>query len=401
VNPLVGVKALEDLARELAMERELIGLVGFERQVRQELGKLKIDMERQHVDLQSKEAQNVLALAEAQVRELETLKSKANVLREVSDRHQELANEKALIGLYGAEREVQKDLGQLRNELLTKKVDLNDRDVARALATAETDLREMESIKEKNNLYDRLLTQDKEREMHARFLGELLRDNLITEKQYNRSMREAAQGTNTLAGAAEGLARPFQEIDTSISAAAFQIGTNLIQSLDQAADAMASFALSGFKSFSDFRRGLADILQSISQMILQVIIKMLLMRAIEAGISGIGGMLGSAVTPAAAGGAQVFGGSMTGGTFEAMAGGGDVTGGRSYLVGERGPEIFRPRSSGQIVPNGGGAYPAPIVNITNVRDPDEISSALSSAKCRDAILNVIGSNKTAVKGMLT
>jgi len=221
-----------------------------------------------------------------------------------------------------------------------------------------------------------------------------LRDNLITEKQYNRGMREAEQGTNTLAGAAEGLARPFQEIDTSISAASFQIGTNLVQSLDQAAGAMASFALSGFKSFSDFRRGLADILQSISQMILQVIIKMLLMKAIEAGMSGIMGILSPAAPITQA--VNIGAGGLTG-----MADGGDVTGGRSYLVGERGPEIFRPRSSGQIVPNGGGAYPAPIVNITNVRDPDEISSALSSAKCRDAILNVIGSNKTAVKGMLT
>jgi len=34
--------------------------------------------------------------------------------------------------------------------------------------------------------------------------------------------------------------------------------------------------------------------------------------------------------------------------------GGDVIGGRSYLVGENGPEMFTPRGTGTITPNGGG-----------------------------------------------
>lgn len=36
------------------------------------------------------------------------------------------------------------------------------------------------------------------------------------------------------------------------------------------------------------------------------------------------------------------------------AGGGPVSGGRSYIVGERGPEVFMPSSSGNIIPNGAG-----------------------------------------------
>ena len=35
----------------------------------------------------------------------------------------------------------------------------------------------------------------------------------------------------------------------------------------------------------------------------------------------------------------------------ARAGGGDVIGGRSYLVGENGPEMFTPRTTGSITPN--------------------------------------------------
>lgn len=39
----------------------------------------------------------------------------------------------------------------------------------------------------------------------------------------------------------------------------------------------------------------------------------------------------------------------------ARASGGPVMGGASYLVGERGPEIFTPSTTGSIIPNGGGA----------------------------------------------
>ena len=39
----------------------------------------------------------------------------------------------------------------------------------------------------------------------------------------------------------------------------------------------------------------------------------------------------------------------------ARADGGPVLGGGAYLVGERGPEVFRPASGGAIEPVGGGA----------------------------------------------
>lgn len=47
-------------------------------------------------------------------------------------------------------------------------------------------------------------------------------------------------------------------------------------------------------------------------------------------------------------------------------GGGHVRGGRGYVVGERGPELFLPNTSGMIVPNkhlGGGMTVAPVFNI--------------------------------------
>ena len=60
-----------------------------------------------------------------------------------------------------------------------------------------------------------------------------------------------------------------------------------------------------------------------------------------------------------------------GGIFGAIAGmfkadGGPVQGGKSFIVGERGPELFVPRSSGNIIPNnklGGGGNTSVVVNV--------------------------------------
>ena len=65
------------------------------------------------------------------------------------------------------------------------------------------------------------------------------------------------------------------------------------------------------------------------------------------------------------------------GVAGARAAGGPVTGGSAYLIGERGPEIFRPASSGTVVPNhklgaGGGSVtihaPITISSSANVED---------------------------------
>lgn len=57
--------------------------------------------------------------------------------------------------------------------------------------------------------------------------------------------------------------------------------------------------------------------------------------------------------------------NVLGGIFGKKAQGGPVVGGRSYVVGERGPEIFSPRGSGNITPNGslGGTTNMITVNV--------------------------------------
>lgn len=77
--------------------------------------------------------------------------------------------------------------------------------------------------------------------------------------------------------------------------------------------------------------------------------------AVNAGVGGgRGGGLGAAVAEAVGG---LFGG--------ARADGGGVTAGAAYLVGERGPEVFRPAGAGSIEAAGAAGSPVTVnVNMT-------------------------------------
>ena len=68
-----------------------------------------------------------------------------------------------------------------------------------------------------------------------------------------------------------------------------------------------------------------------------------LLSAVNAAAGGGGGGLSAAIAQAVG---AIFSGS--------RADGGPVSGGGAYLVGERGPEVFRPAGAGTIEPAGGG-----------------------------------------------
>jgi hypothetical protein len=87
-------------------------------------------------------------------------------------------------------------------------------------------------------------------------------------------------------------------------------------------------------------------------------------------VSGIGDMIGKA-----------FGGG--------KAIGGNVVGGTSYLVGERGPELFIPQSSGSIVPNNSlGSGDSTVININ-------VSGALDPISTARQIANLLGNAATS------
>lgn len=131
---------------------------------------------------------------------------------------------------------------------------------------------------------------------------------------------------------------------------------------DQAARNMQS-AFANFL-FDPFKDGLDGLLKNFLQVIQRMIAEAAAARIFEAmGFTGTGGgVLGSALS-------GLFGGK--------RAAGGPVSAGKAYLVGEEGPEMFKPGVSGTIVPNGAGGGMSVVVNIDarNATDPAAIMGA--------------------------
>ncbi|CAJ0740812.1 phage tail tape measure protein [Ralstonia mannitolilytica] len=155
----------------------------------------------------------------------------------------------------------------------------------------------------------------------------------------------------------------YRDSAANVAASAERLFSNAFQSME---DAVAKFATSGKLDFKSFATSvIADLARIQARAALSGLAQM--------GINLVGSMFGSFVgdiggtaagTVAAGGGVMstpgdlLYGGSMPapsygGGLFlnGARAEGGPVSAGGLYLVGERGPELFRPNGSGAIVPN--------------------------------------------------
>ncbi len=125
--------------------------------------------------------------------------------------------------------------------------------------------------------------------------------------------RKAAEA----AAALEALREPAERAAASIEDAFGRAGDGLVRSLARA-------AADGEVSLAELARAVLAAVNAVSG-------------------SGGGGGLGEAIAQAVQ---TVFSGS--------RADGGAVLGGGAYLVGERGPEVFRPNGTGVIEPVGGG-----------------------------------------------
>ena len=92
-----------------------------------------------------------------------------------------------------------------------------------------------------------------------------------------------------------------------------------------------------------------------------------------------------------------------GGLFGSAQAGGQISSAGPTLVGERGPELFTPASSGTITPNVNIAQAAqapPTVNVVNVSDPADIPSGIETPEGEQAVINVIQKNPEAVRRLL-
>jgi phage-related minor tail protein len=149
------------------------------------------------------------------------------------------------------------------------------------------------------------------------------------------------------------------------------IGDTIGSSLQQAFEGI----ISGTKSVKEAATEMvSSIVSQVSSMLVSSAIKQLI-GLLQSGLGGAGG-----------GG---FLSTLLGSLAGARADGGPVMAGQSYLVGERGPEIFKPSSGGTIIPNSKAAG-GPRMNVNvHIATPDAGSFQRSRTQVASVITRAV------------
>ena len=167
-------------------------------------------------------------------------------------------------------------------------------------------------------------------------------------------------------GTSENLREKFMEIGKSVE-------EGMVQGLTD--------AVMGTKSLSEAATG---VLNNLKRQLIEV--------AAQRAVSGIGNFVGGLFGGGKKGGGGGIGGFL-GGLFKRQAGG-PVSRGQSYLVGERGPEVFTPSKSGRISPNsamGGGTVNNITINVDAGGADTQGSSEQGGRELGELIASVVQS----------
>ena len=271
----------------------------------------------------------------------------------------QLQEELDLIGLIGDELDVQNGLININRDLRSQMMDLS--------------LQMMQLDEERARLGEEQYNKERQR-----IIQQMLDVQMLSDARKAALLEEIALRKRAEDSYLEGTKRAMTDIAESFKPVNMAQET-IRQGWGKMSNALDEFVETGKLNFADLAR---SIIQDITKMIL----KMLVFKAIEAGLNAIFPGLGTAV-------------SAVGG----RANGGPVNKNMPYMVGERGPELFVPQNNGKIVPNNqlkaDSTRPMPTNNIYNnyyINALDAKSVAQMFAENRKAIF---GANKMAEREM--
>lgn len=244
-----------------------------------------------------------------------------------------------------ADREIQ--FARLRLEYLDKTAKIENQIDAEKEKGSNADLDRIANLESQNDILSQQYYLDKR----------LLEQRIVGQKMINES---------AVAGAADAMANIAKQFEPyKMAQDAIMMGWNKIGS------AVDEFVETGKFKFSDFAR-------SVVQDLLKMIIKAQLFKAIQSSLG-------------------FFGIKLPG-----LATGGPANAGQAYVVGEKGPELFVPKSAGTVIPNnklgamaqatGSGMVNAPINNTyvtNNINALDAKSVAQLFAENRKTLLGTV------------
>jgi lambda family phage tail tape measure protein len=214
---------------------------------------------------------------------------------------------------------------------------------------------------------------------------------LINTQLTNATSQNLDASVQGIDAVSNGLNASLQGIADKVGTTAQIISNGFTSAFSDAGNALEKFVKTGKFSFRDFASSIVgDITKVIEQLLLMQALKAF---GIEAGGTGAGG------------GGDTVGAVL--GIVKSVVGffatGGPVSPGRPIMVGERGPEMFMPPTSGNIVPNDrlSGMGGSPNISIVNVTDPREIPKALGTRDGEQAIMNFVAKNRTQIRQLIS
>lgn len=301
---------------------------------------------------------------------------RARVLKEITDG---LEREAQLLSLGNREREIRNALDKVQEELLSKKVTATPDELAAFQRQIELNF----ALKDQARILEEIKGPQEEIKNNIAAINALYSQGKITIDEYNEALRQqriqALESDRSVAG---GFERGFLKLQNQIGDFAAQAENTLVNAFSSAEDALVEFVQTGEFNFSKLVDSiLADLTRLLARQALFAVL--------------------GAFTGGAGGGGGGFLEGLFGGFGGARAEGGPVAPGKSYLVGENGPEIFQPSSGGTIVPNSAAMAPPQVnVSVVNVTDPDEVGAALNDPRNQEIVVNIIGRNRQAINRQL-
>jgi tape measure domain-containing protein len=295
---------------------------------------------------------------------------------------------KVNIGLTQQQQEVNKGLVAIRDQALQKGQLLSGMEMTAIAAQ----LKMQQDLIAQQELLNEMRGPQEEVNARMTALNQLFDKGAISIDEYNEKLRDLQVEQAELGkGIGDGVTRGLAAVQDQMTDLASVTENAFVNAFTAAEDALVKFVTEGKFGFQEFAT-------SILGDIARIVARLLMLQAIE-GLSGIPGLGGLA-------------------NLVGKAAGGPVNKNQPYIVGEEGPEIFNPATSGTIIPadttamalstNQKQAAPQVVVNvppnnisIVNVSDPDEVPAGIESPKGEQAVLNVVSRNKRTIQRSLS
>jgi hypothetical protein len=307
-----------------------------------------------------------------------------------------------------AERRVLAETFRIEEQLRKRSVDVTDGQVQAEIRLLAIQIRQNVELRRRQDIVNRLRDAQQKRTETLEVLIDALRRGEITEQQFGQAAdRNLLLFRDFNLFLTTELQKGLQQTIESLTDLSGLVSGTIVGALDRASSALADFALSGFKDVESLKEAFSNLFADLARDITKFIIRLIVLKTLSTILAPSFGGLSGETVQATGGPAQSgvdfveFGGLGPAPGLPGRQAGGFLARGQAGIVGERGPELFVPQTSGRVVPNGqiGGAPQVTVTPII-VDDPDLVANFLATEEGADSVVAILQRRRRQLKGVV-